>query len=145
MLGSVWPLVSVALRENPFFPLCGGLAGGRIDQGRVLGVAVVVLQQLHVNVVGPAGGSRVIGQGRAAHLFEMAVDVDHARGQGQDVGGRADLEAHDDGAFLEQDVGDLAPLQIDDVLLLVEFRIQQVAILMVTDALVILGRVECLA
>ena len=60
-------------------------------------------------------------------------------------GGRADLEAHDDGAFLEKDVGDLAPLQVDDVLLLVEFGIQQVAILMVTDALVILGRVECLA
>lgn len=75
----------------------------------------------------------------------MAVDVDHARGQGQDVGGRADLEAHDDGAFLEQNVGDLAPLQVDDVLLLVEFGIQQVAILMVADALVVLGRVECLA
>ena len=132
-------------RKNPFFPLGGGLAGGRIDQGRVLGVAVVVLQQLHVNVIGSAGGGRVIGQSRAAHLFQMAVDVDHARGQGQDVGGRADLEAHDDGAFLEQDVGDLAPLQVDDVLLLVEFGIQQVAILMVTDALVILGRVECLA
>ena len=131
--------------ERPFFPFGGRLAGGRIDQGRVLGVAVVVFQQLHVNVIGPAGGGRIIGQGRAAHLFQMAVDVDHARGQGQDVGGRADLEAHDNGAFLEQDVGDLAPLQIDDVLLLVEFGIQQVAILMVTDALVVLGRVECLA
>ena len=75
----------------------------------------------------------------------MAVDVDHARGQGQDVGGRAELETHDDGAFLEQDVGDFTPLQVDDVLLLVEFGIQQVAILMVTDALVILGRVECFA
>jgi len=88
--------------ERPFFRFGGGLAGGRVDQGLVLGVAGVVLQQLHVNVIGPAGGVRIIGQGSAAHLFKMAVDVDHARGQGQDVGGRANLEANDDGAFLEQ-------------------------------------------
>ena len=137
--------MSVALRERPFFPLCGRLAGGGIDQGRVLGVAVVVLQQLHVNVIGSAGGGRVRGQSRTAHLFQMAVDIGHARGQGQDAAGRADLEAHDNGAFLEQDVGDLAPLQVDNVLLLVEFGIQQAAILMVADALVVLGRVECLA
>ena len=132
-------------RQNPFFALGGGFAGGRVDQAGVLGVTVTVFQQFDINVFRSTGGGRVIGQRCAIHLFDMTVDVDHAGSQGQDIGDRAHFQPGQDRAFVEQDVGDLAPLLVDEILLLVEFGIQQVAVLVVADALVVLGQVECLA
>jgi uncharacterized spore protein YtfJ len=57
--------VTIFERQDPFFPLGGGFAGGWVDEHGILVVAVVVLEQLDIDVIRAARLGRVIGEHRA--------------------------------------------------------------------------------
>ncbi len=131
--------------QHPFLALGGGFTCGRIDQRRVLRVAVIVFEQLGIDIVRTAGGGGIIGQGGSGDRFHMAVDIDHARRQGEHVILYRDIETAQNRSFLEKDIGNLAALEVDQFLLFIELGIEQIPVLMIADAFVVLGGIECIS